>query len=49
MINSSADDRSPSITTNGNTLYFTSTRAGGFGSDDVYMSERIGGPSPDNC
>jgi hypothetical protein len=49
MINSSADDRSPSITTSGSTLYFTSTRAGGFGSDDVYMSERIGGPSPDNC
>jgi Tol biopolymer transport system component len=49
MINSSADDRSPSITTNGQELYFTSTRPGGFGSDDVYMSERIGGPSHDNC
>ena len=49
MINSSADDRSPSMTTNGQELYFTSTRPGGFGSDDVYKSARIGGPSNDNC
>ena len=49
MINSSVDDRSPSITTNGQQLYFTSARPGGFGNDDVYMSERIGGPSHDNC
>jgi hypothetical protein len=49
IVNSSADDQSPSITTNGTALYFTSTRAGGFGSNDVYMSERIGGPSHSNC
>lgn len=49
IVNSSVDDRSPSITTNGKELYFTSTRPGGLGSDDVYMSERIGGPSHDNC
>jgi Tol biopolymer transport system component len=48
-INSSADDRSPSITTNGMELYFTSNRPGGLGNDDVYRSERIGGPSHSNC
>ena len=48
-INSSADDRSPSISTNGMALYFTSTRPGGFGSDDAYVSERVGGPSHSNC
>ena len=48
-INSSADDRSPSITTNGMELYFTSTRAGGLGSDDAYVTKRAGGPSHSNC
>jgi Tol biopolymer transport system component len=48
-INSSADDRSPSITTNGKELYFTSTRPGGLGSDDAYVAERAGGPSHLNC
>jgi len=48
-INSSADDRSPSITTNGMELYFTSTRAGGLGSDDAYVTKRAGGPSHTNC
>ena len=49
IINTSADERSPSISTNGHELYFTSSRSGGLGNDDVYMSERIGGPSHDTC
>jgi Tol biopolymer transport system component len=36
-INSTANDRSPSMTTNGAQLYFTSTRSGGLGSDDLYV------------
>lgn len=49
IVNSAGDDRSPSITTDGKELYFTSTRPGGYGSDDVYMAERVGGPSHDAC
>jgi Tol biopolymer transport system component len=48
-INSSADERSPSIPTTGRELYLTSNRAGGFGSDDVYLAIRDGGPGPQSC
>jgi hypothetical protein len=39
-INSVANDRSPSLAGNGRELYFTSTREGGQGLDDVYMARR---------
>ena len=48
-VNSVANDRSPSITNNGAELYFTSTRAGGLGSDDVYLVARHGGLGPRAC
>ncbi len=49
IVNSSGNENSPSITTNGQTLYFTSSRSGGFGQNDVYMTTHIGGNAPDNC
>ena len=48
-INSSANERSPSISTPGRELYLTSTRPGGFGSDDVYLTIRDGGPGLQSC
>jgi Tol biopolymer transport system component len=48
-VNSTANDRSPSITTNGDELYFTSTRPGGSGSDDVYLVTRVAGLGPRDC
>lgn len=32
----------PSVTADGNTLYFTSDRPGGFGGMDIYMSNKVG-------
>jgi Tol biopolymer transport system component len=48
-INSPDNDRSPSITLNGAELYFTSTRPGGFGNDDIYVVEHRGGHAPSDC
>jgi Tol biopolymer transport system component len=48
-VNTAANERSPSIATNGLELYFTSTRPGGLGSDDVYRVARVGGPPPRDC
>jgi len=36
-VNSASDDRSPYLTHSGNSLYFASNRAGGFGGDDLYL------------
>jgi len=49
IVNSSANESSPSISTNGDELFFTSTRPGGFGQGDVYVAKHIGGQAPDNC
>jgi Tol biopolymer transport system component len=39
-INSSAKDQGPAISTDERSLYFTSTRVGGFGSNDLWVSRR---------
>jgi hypothetical protein len=39
-INTSANDGAPSLSFDGTTLYFDSTRAGGFGMRDLYVSTR---------
>lgn len=41
-VNSKAWDSQPSLTANGQTLYFVSMREGGFGKQDIWMSERVG-------
>jgi hypothetical protein len=40
-INTASDEGSPSLTWDGNTLYFFSTRPGGLGGRDIWMSRRI--------
>lgn len=40
-INSSAQEISASISPDGNTLYFTSTRSGGYGGSDIYVSHKL--------
>ena len=40
-INSSAQEISASISPDGLTLYFTSTRAGGYGGSDIYVSHKL--------
>ena len=42
-VNSEAWDSQPSLSANGNKLYFVSTRDGGYGKQDIWVSERIGG------
>src|SRR5262249_52778656 len=39
-INTPANDGAPSLSFDGRTLYFDSTRAGGFGSRDLYVATR---------
>ena len=39
-LNSAADDGSPALTRDGRTLYFFSTRAGGLGGRDIWVTER---------
>ncbi|MGH7636405.1 MAG: hypothetical protein ACREOK_02040 [Gemmatimonadaceae bacterium] len=39
-INTSAGDGSPNLSSDGHWLFFGSTRAGGFGSNDLYVSRR---------
>lgn len=40
-VNSTANDITPFLAPDGVTLYFSSARAGGFGSNDVYMTRRL--------
>ena len=40
LINSSGDEVGPSVSSDGSTLYFSSTRSGGNGGDDLYVSTR---------
>ncbi len=40
MINSSSWDSQPNISADGNILFFTSNRPGGFGGNDLYYTER---------
>jgi len=40
-LNSKYWDSQPSITCDGNTIYFSSTREGGYGSADIYFSEKL--------
>lgn len=40
-INSNDQEISASISPDGNTLYFTSTRPGGFGGSDIYVSHKL--------
>jgi len=39
LINSNFHDRMPSISADGNYLYFSSNRPGGFGNDDIWVSQ----------
>jgi len=39
-VNSSRWESQPSVSSDGNTLYFASNRAGGFGNSDLWMSQR---------
>jgi hypothetical protein len=45
-INSELNDFSPAISKDGLSLYFTSARTGGFGSDDIYVSQRASTDDP---
>lgn len=40
-INTEADETTPFLASDGVTLYFSSNRAGGFGSHDIYFSKRL--------
>lgn len=42
-INSAAWETQPSISADGNTLYFVSTRKGGYGGQDIYVSTKVNG------
>lgn len=41
-VNSSAKDYAPVISADGNTLYYTSDRPGGYGNTDIWYSTRVG-------
>lgn len=45
-INSSAADFGPGLSPDGNSLYFTSNRAGGFGLSDLWVSQRANRNAP---
>jgi parallel beta-helix repeat protein len=47
VVNTALNDRHPSLSASGRTLIFASTRSGGLGSDDLWMSTRSGGRSGD--
>ena len=39
-MNSTSMDRAPAISKDGLSLYFASNRPGGFGGEDIYVSQR---------
>ena len=45
-VNSSAEDAGPAVSKDGLALYFYSTRAGGVGSEDIYVSYRASTDAP---
>jgi Tol biopolymer transport system component len=46
VINSGSDDSGPALSKDGLSLYFTSTRPGGFGSEDIWISQRMSTDGP---
>ncbi len=46
VVNSSAEDAGPAISKDGRTLYFYSTRSGGAGGEDIYVSYRSSTDGP---
>lgn len=50
VVNSFQNDWGPTLTRDGNTLYFASNRPGGYGGYDIYVTRRAGGvwQSPQN-
>jgi len=45
-VNSSSDDSGPAFSKDGLSLYFTSTRPGGFGGEDIWVSQRASAGDP---
>ena len=45
-VNSEFNDVAPAISKDGLSLYFTSNRPGGFGGDDIYVSQRVSSDDP---
>lgn len=45
-VNSELNDFSPAMSKDGLSLYFTSARTGGFGGDDIYVSQRASSDDP---
>lgn len=45
-VNSSSDDSGPGLSKDGLSLYFTSTRPGGFGGEDIWVSRRASAGDP---
>mgnify|MGYP003876109581 CR=1 FL=1 len=43
VVNAADSDFGPIVTADGNALYFTSDRQGGFGGQDIWVSRRVGG------
>jgi Tol biopolymer transport system component len=43
LVSSAADDRDPAFSADGNTLYFSSNRAGGFGNHDIWLTRKLQG------
>jgi glycosyl hydrolase family 2/WD40 repeat protein len=50
IVNSPYDDREPTISASGNTLYFSSNRPGGMGNYDLWVTRRVAGQwtAPEN-
>ena len=46
IVNSSFDDLLPQVSKNGLSLYFASTRPGGFGGEDIWVCQRAGPDAP---
>jgi Tol biopolymer transport system component len=46
VVNSASNDQGPAISTDGLSLYFASTRTGGFGGNDIWVSSRANRNDP---